>query len=131
MSSGKSDDTKGKYICTYYFCKHVLNVIYIGGIVTCIIKVHYPFSLPFLFPADYTFCVHQRKISLMKNCSCTNGITQDSELTEDKEPFICNLAGFSPLQSPEEFFHPKCIGTGHDLDNIIFKTIYAPDTLFT
>ena len=58
----------------------------------------------------------------MKNCSCTHGITQDSE---DEEPFTCNFVGFSPLQSPEEFFHPKPIGTGNDIDNIIFKTIYA------
>ena len=80
------------------------------------------------FAADYSFCVHQNKIFLKKNCPFTHELLQDSE---DEEPFTCNFVGFCPTQSPEEFFYPKLNPTGKDLDNVIFKTIYEPESLVT
>ena len=77
-----------------------------------------------------SFCVHQNKIFLKKNCPFTHELLQDPE---DEEPFTCNFVGFfvGPTQSPEEFFHPKPNLTGKDLDNVIFKTIYEPESLVT
>ena len=128
MLTDKLDDAKGKYMCNMVICCcHHCNNMLIGLKVTCIIKYHQMFSA-LIFAADYSFCVHQNKIFLKKNCTFTHELLQDSE---DEEPFTCNFVGFCPIQSPEEFFHPKPNPTGKDLDNVIFKTIYEPESLVT
>ena len=105
----------------------MLMLSYIGLKVRCIIKCHQIVSA-LIFAADYSFCVHQNKIFLKKNCPFTHEILQDSE---DEEPFTCNFVGFCPTQSLEDFFHPITNLTGKDLDNVIFKTIYEPESLVT
>ena len=44
---------------------------------------------------------------------------------------MCNFAGFCPAQSPDDFSHLKPSHDGKDLDNVIFKTIYEPESLVT
>ena len=74
------------------------------------------------------FVFTQNKIYLEKKCLFNHEIAQDSE---DEEPFTCNFAGFCPAQSPDDFSHPKPSHDGKDLDNVIFKTIYEPESLAT